>query len=46
MKRIRIFFLNCTSFTNFQIIREYLMTKYTVYTAVFSGGLAKFKVQY
>jgi len=46
MRRIRLFTLNIDSLSLFTRIREYLMTKYTVYTAIFSRGYALFRVAY
>jgi hypothetical protein len=46
MKRIRLFTLNIHSLSLFTRIREYLMTKYTVYTAIFSHGYALFRIAY
>ena len=46
MKRLRIFTLNIDSLSLFTRVREYLMTKYTVYTAVFKHSYALFKIAY
>jgi hypothetical protein len=46
MKRLRLITLNITSVSLFTRVREYLMSKYTVYTAVFHYSYALFKVAY
>jgi hypothetical protein len=46
MKRMRTFFLHCMTASRFTIIREYLMSKYSVYTAIFVNGYATFRIAY
>lgn len=42
----RKFFLVIKSQALFERVREYLMKKYTVYTAIFNGYNAEFRVAY
>ena len=44
---MKTFFLHCMTATRFNLIREYLMRKYNVYTAILrENGYAQFRVEY
>lgn len=45
-KRSKTFYLHCKTVSNYTLIREYLMTKYSVYTAVFENGYGRFRIVY
>ncbi len=44
--RSKTFYLHCKTESRYQLIKEYLMTKYSVYTAVFENGYGHFRVVY
>jgi hypothetical protein len=46
MKKIRTFTLNISTYGVFQQIKAYLMSKYTVYTAILNSQFAYFKIGY
>lgn len=45
-KRSKTFYLNCKTESRYTLIKEYLMTKYSVYTAVFESGYGRFRIVY
>lgn len=46
MKKQRTFSLKCDLYSTFSYIKQYLMEKYTVYTAVYRNGIAYFRISY
>jgi len=44
--RSKTFYLHCKTESRYTLIKEYLMTKYTVYIAVFENGYGYFRVVY
>lgn len=46
MKKIKVFTLKISMYGVFYNIKQYLMSKYTVYTAIFKNNYAYFKIGY
>lgn len=50
MKKIKVFSRNfslkVSTYANFEAIKQYLMQKYTVYTAIFKNNIAYFRITY
>ena len=45
-KRSKTFYLHCKTESRYTLIKEYLMTKYSVYTAIFENGYGHFRIVY
>jgi hypothetical protein len=44
MKKMKTFFLKITLYSDFWTVKQYLMKKYRVYTAIFIPGQCEFRI--